>query len=71
MMTPDETERYRFQCEVRLILALRNKKGREWARKYFQEIARFRGKAAADLLFDTVRKQWELGNRGITGDWRE
>lgn len=70
-MTPEQqrqeaqwaTDRHR--CLIRHLLALRAKHGLEW----FREEAR-QWKQWPALQNDFVQ-QWQRGNRGAAGDWRE
>jgi hypothetical protein len=59
-----ETERHR--CEVRWCIS----RGSEWFGGYIKEVAKIRGKAAAQRLLRDVKEQAALGNEGATGDWR-
>ena len=62
-----ECERHR--CEVRYVLQLRVQ-DRNKAMEYLS-LVREKRKEKAKQLEDDCRKQWELGNRGDKGDWRE
>ena len=62
-------EEYRHQCEVRYVLQLRVQ-DRNKAMEYLS-LVREKRKEKAKKLEDDCRKQWELGNRGDKGDWRE
>lgn len=58
---------HRHQCEVRYVLAIRAT-NRDEAMKYLSLVQEKRN---AKQLIDDCKKQWELGNRGEKGDWRE
>ncbi len=60
-------EEHRHQCEVRYVLQLRVQ-DRNKAMEYLSLV---REKRKETQLEDDCRKQWELGNRGDKGDWRE
>jgi hypothetical protein len=62
-----ECERHR--CEVRYVLQLRVE-DRNKAMEYLSLVREKRKEKANKLELD-CRKQWELGNRGDKGDWRE
>ncbi len=62
-----ECERHR--CEVRYVLQLRVQ-DRNKAMEYLS-LVREKRKEKAKQLEDDCRKQWELGNRGDNGYWRE
>lgn len=61
----------RHRCEVRQLLRWRVEKGIEFARDYLAGVEKRRGQAAAKVLRDDVLAQWNAGNRGTVGDWRE
>lgn len=61
------SEEHRHQCEVRYVLAIRAT-NRDEAMKYLSLVQEKRN---AKQLIDDCKKQWELGNRGAKGDWRE
>lgn len=56
----------RHRCEVRFCI----RGGREWFGGYIKDIAKIRGKAAAQRLLRDVKEQASLGNEGAQGDWR-
>ena len=70
-----QQEEKRHRCEVREWMRRRAQKGpgdgRSWLGKVMQDIERKRGKNAAERLRHDIRQQWQLGNRGDVGDWRE
>jgi len=70
-----EEEERRHVCEVREWLkrraAMGPREGKPWLAKVLQDIAKKRGAAAAERLKHDVREQWQRGNRGEPGDWRE
>jgi len=68
-MTPKETEKHRFRCEVRRVLAMRAE-SQFRAQNYLQLVRDRRGNDAADILLDACTKQWERGNRGEKGCWK-
>jgi len=67
-----EIERHR--CEVREWIRRRVEKGKvegvEWLRQVLRDIEKRRGEKAAQKLKDDIADQWEKGNRGALGDWR-
>jgi hypothetical protein len=63
------SEQYRHQCETRYVLAIRAT-NRDEAMKYLSMVQEKR-KEKAKKLIDDCKKQWELGNRGQWGDWRD
>jgi hypothetical protein len=60
----------RFQCETRHVLALRAE-DRQKALDYLELVEKRRGIEAGKALENEVIAQWNLGNRGKWGDWRE
>ena len=68
-MTSITEEDLRHRCEVRYVLAIRAT-NRDEAMKYLSLVQEKR-KEKAKQLIDDCKKQWELGNRGQWGDWRE
>ena len=65
----ENLEQERHRCEVRYVLQLRVQ-DRNKAMEYLS-LVREKRKEKAKQLEDDCRKQWELGNRGDKGDWRE
>ena len=65
----ENLEQERHRCEVRYVLQLRVQ-DRNKAMEYLS-LVREKRKEKAKQLEDDCRKQWELGNRGEKGDWRE
>jgi hypothetical protein len=65
----DDLEDERHKAEVRYVLQLRMQ-DRNKAMEYLS-LVREKRKEKAKQLEDDCRKQWELGNRGDKGDWRE
>lgn len=67
-----EIERHR--SEVREWIRRRVEKGKvdgvEWLRKVLKDIEKRRGEQAAQRLKDDISQQWQRGNRGALGDWR-
>lgn len=61
------SEVHRHQCEVRHCLRM----GADWFAEYIKAAAKVRGKEAARLLYDEVRAQARMGNKGAAGEWRE
>jgi hypothetical protein len=61
-------EEHRHQCEVRYVLQLRVQ-DRNKAMEYLS-LVREKRKEKAKQLEDDCRKQWELGNRGDKGDYK-
>lgn len=73
-MTDEERSEFLFRCEVREWMRRRVKRGdagAAWLRQVLEGIERTRGREAADRLREAIRTQWQLGNRGTAGDWRE
>ncbi len=66
-MTSITEEDLRHRAEVRYVLAIRAT-NRDEAMKYLSLVQE---KRDAKQLIDDCKKQWELGNRGDKGDWRE
>ena len=69
MTTTDDLEDERHRAEVRYVLKLRVQ-DRNKAMEYLS-LVREKRKEKAKQLEDDCRKQWELGNRGDKGEWRE
>ncbi len=66
-MCDDET--YRHQCEVRWFI--RHSAEREGnGQSYLEQLAKHRGRAAADAFRREAAEQWGRGNKGEKGDWR-
>lgn len=59
-------ERYRHQCEVRLILSMSGKPER---RSYLDLVRKRRGQTAANEIERDVMDQWKKGNRGGNQAW--
>lgn len=80
---PTYCEPHRHRCEVRQVLQWRVDRGSNWVRQWInggrdqatgkpvRGVRQVRGDAAADRLLDDCLQQWQLGNRGDPGDWRE
>jgi len=64
------SEEHRHQCEVRHFLRMRRDDGREAVTRQLNYIGQKRGEKAAATLLNDIREQWERGNRGQQGDWR-
>ena len=54
-MTPEETEQYRHECEVREVAGLPS---REKRHAYLDAVERVRGQATADNLCEDAMKLW-------------
>lgn len=65
----ENLEQERHRCEVRYVLQLRVQ-DRNKAMEYLS-LVREKRKEKAKQLEDDCRKQWDLGNKGDKGDWRE
>ena len=65
----EDLELERHKAEVRYVLQLRVQ-DRNKAMEYLSLVREKRKEKAKQLELD-CRKQWELGNRGDKGDWRE
>ena len=63
-------ELYRHQCEVREWLKRGSERDSEWLKNMIKDIAKKRGKVAAERLWNDIKEQWHRGNRGSFGDWR-
>lgn len=68
-MTDTWSATYRHQCEVRDIIAKRQRLGSDWAWDYLDKVEKARGKKARSALEADIVQQWKLGNRGETGAW--
>ena len=67
---PDNSELHRHRCEVRQVLKWRTE-DRNKAIEYIAIVRNKRGDRTAQLLEKDCREQWQLGNRGLEGDWHE
>jgi hypothetical protein len=65
-----ESEEYRHRCEVWAVIRWREQ-DRNKSSDYLQLVRKMRGGNAADKLEKDCREQWERGNRGLKGDWRD
>jgi hypothetical protein len=65
-----ESEEYRHRCEVWAVIRWRAQ-DRNKSSEYLQLVRKMRGNNAADKLEKDCKEQWERGNRGLKGDWRE
>ena len=61
----DSTQEHRRRCLIRQLLCWREGRGLEWLRAYVKGWAQWPG------LADDFATQWQRGNRGEHGDWRE
>lgn len=61
------SEEHRHRCEVRWCI----RQGREWFDGYITEVAKERGKEAAQRLLRDVKAQARAGNTGTDGAWVE
>jgi hypothetical protein len=64
------SEEYRHKTEVWVVLRWRAL-DRNKSSDYLQLVRKMRGGNAADKLEKDCREQWERGNRGLKGDWRD
>ena len=64
------SEEYRHKTEVWVVLRWRAQ-DRNKSSEYLQLVRKMRGNNAADKLEKDCREQWERGNRGLKGDWRD
>ena len=64
------SEEYRHRCEVWVVLRWRAL-DRNKSSEYLQLVRKMRGNNAADKLEKDCKEQWERGNRGLKGDWRD
>ena len=62
-------EEERHRCEVRQVLRWRVQ-DRNKAINYIELVRKRRGDKMADLLHKDSADQWNLGNRGLEGDWK-
>lgn len=61
------SEEWRHQCEVRELIQMRVKNGKQWLREYLANPKldeKRRGKLTNDIWY-----QWSMGNRGQEGLW--
>jgi hypothetical protein len=65
-----ESEEYRHRCEVWAVIRWRAQ-DRNKSSEYLQLVRKMRGNNAADKLENDCKEQWQRGNRGLKGDWRE
>ena len=65
-----ESEEYRHRCEVLVVLRWRGL-DRNKSSEYLQLVRKMRGNNAADKLEKDCKEQWERGNKGLKGDWRD
>jgi len=63
-------EEYRHRCEVWVVLRWRAQ-DRNKSSEYLQLVRKMRGGNAADKLEKDCREQWDRGNKGLKGDWRD
>jgi hypothetical protein len=64
------SEEHRRRCEVRFALQL-NEASRSRATAFLADVAKKRGQSAAKKLEAECKQQYDRGNRGAPGDWRE
>ena len=64
------SEEYRHRCEVWAVIRWRAQ-DRNKSSEYLQLVRKMRGNNAADKLEKDCKEQWERGNKGLKGDWRE
>ena len=62
---------WRHRCEVVFWIRERLRHNAAWLRGVLEEIERIRGADAANRLRDDILRQWNLGNMGEQGDWRD
>ena len=63
-------EQHRHRCEVRMLLRLRAKEGRDLVHEWIDGLAKRRGIEQAEAVRSDCASQWAAGNRGDFGDWR-
>jgi hypothetical protein len=63
-------EEQRHRCEVNQVLRWRVE-SRPKSSDYLQDVRKKRGNKAADKLEKDCKEQWQRGNRGLKGDWRD
>ena len=66
---PDNSEVHRHRCEVRQVLKWRTQ-DRNKAIEYLSIVRKKRGDRTAQLLEKDCKEQWQLGNRGLNGEWK-
>ena len=70
MSIDTSSEEYRHKNEVWQVIRWRAQ-DRNKSSDYLQLVRKMRGGNAADKLEKDCREQWERGNRGLKGDWRD
>ncbi|HOW46115.1 MAG TPA: hypothetical protein P5305_01505 [Rubrivivax sp.] len=68
MTAPIDTQQHMRRCLVRAVLAMRERDGSDVAREW---LAAYERKHKDRSLRAQVFEQFDLGNRGAWGDWRE
>lgn len=58
-MDADETEKFRHECEVRHVANIKDKASRK---EYLADVARFRGRDAAQAIITDLRKIARAGS---------
>ncbi len=66
-----DVETQRCRCEVRTILRTYAAEGIAGVERRIQQISDKRGSESAARLREEAIAQWQAGNRGKDGDWRE
>jgi hypothetical protein len=64
-------EENRHRSEVREWLRRGIDKDKTWLNELVKGIAKVRGKPSAERLWRDLKEQWQRGNRGEAGDWRD
>ena len=67
----EDVERHRHRCEIRTMLRKADSEGPEAIGEYLLKVERARGAESAERLRAEARAQWQAGNRGKDGEWRE
>ena len=67
----ESEERRRHQCEIRSILRKYDSEGIKGVDRFIALVAAKRGEPTAARLRDEAIAQWQAGNRGKFGEWRE
>lgn len=67
----ESEERCRHQCEIRSIIRIYAAEGIKGVDRFINLVAAKRGDSTATRLRDEAIAQWQAGNRGNHGEWRE
>lgn len=67
----EDVQRAKHRCEIRSILRLYGAEGIKGVDRFINLVAEKRGADAAARLQEEAIAQWQAGNRGKDGQWRE